>query len=191
MMERIAREILDEAARHREGEGPFLIAIEGRCASGKTSLAAELKNQCGCVVIPMDDFFLQPFQRTKERLAQPGGNVDRERFAREVLEPLCKGRSFSYRPYDCGTQSLQEARAVAPGEICVVEGVYSCHPELVWAYDLKVFLDVEGEEQMKRLRLRNGKEGAEVFREKWIPLEERYFAAFPIQKECDLRYCTG
>ena len=49
----------------------------------------------------MDDFFLRPEQRTAQRLAQSGGNVDWERFQAEVLIPLRQGISFSYRPYDC------------------------------------------------------------------------------------------
>ena len=32
----------------------------------------------------MDDFYLQEYQRTQERYNEPGGNVDRERFKKEV-----------------------------------------------------------------------------------------------------------
>ena len=57
-----------------------LVAIDGRCAAGKTTLAASLQAQLECNVFHMDDFFLRPEQRTSERLHQPGGNVDYERF---------------------------------------------------------------------------------------------------------------
>ena len=46
----------------------------------------------------MDDFYLQPHQRTTKRLREPGGNVDYERFETEVLQPLLTGEAFSYRP---------------------------------------------------------------------------------------------
>ena len=36
----------------------------------------------------MDDFFLQPKQRTKERLEQAGGNVDYKRFKKEIVHFL-------------------------------------------------------------------------------------------------------
>jgi adenylylsulfate kinase-like enzyme len=35
-----------------------LVAIDGRCASGKTTLAAALKEKLSCEIIHMDDFFL-------------------------------------------------------------------------------------------------------------------------------------
>ena len=56
------------------------VAIEGKCTSGKTTLANYLGEVYDCNVFSMDSFFLQPHQRTEERLAQPGGNVDYERF---------------------------------------------------------------------------------------------------------------
>ena len=59
---------------------PLIVALDGRCASGKTTLAALLQQQTGCSVVHMDHFFLRPEQRTRERLEQPGGNVDYERF---------------------------------------------------------------------------------------------------------------
>ena len=59
---------------------PLLIAVEGRCASGKTTLASALQKELGCCVFHMDDFFLRPEQRTRERLLTAGGNIDYERF---------------------------------------------------------------------------------------------------------------
>ena len=60
-----------------------LAAIDGRCASGKTTLAAQLQQQFDGSVIHMDHFFLRPHQRTPQRYQEPGGNVDRERFLEE------------------------------------------------------------------------------------------------------------
>ena len=61
------------------GGRPAVVAIDGRCGSGKTSLAALIAALFPCNVFHMDDFFLPPALRTPERLSQPGGNVDRER----------------------------------------------------------------------------------------------------------------
>ena len=61
------------------------IAIDGGAASGKTTLAKVLSEKYHAPVIHMDDFFLRPEQRTPERFAEPGGNLDRERFLREVV----------------------------------------------------------------------------------------------------------
>lgn len=164
------------------------IAIDGRCASGKTTLAAELQQRYDCNVFHMDDFFLRPEQRTAERLAKPGENVDHERFLEEVLLPLAKGEPFSYRSYDCGTQSLTAPIAVTPGRISVVEGSYSCHPSLWAQYDLHVFLDVDEKIQMKRILVRNGPEMAKRFAQTWIPLEEAYFSATDLRANCELYF---
>lgn len=44
-----------------------------------------------------DDFFLRPEQRTPERLAEPGGNLDRERMKSEVIDRLSAVRSVIRR----------------------------------------------------------------------------------------------
>ena len=93
-----------ELDRRLAGEAPVRLAIEGGSASGKTTLGKILAERYDCTVFHMDDFFLRPEQRTSERLHQPGGNVDYERFLTEVLRPLHDGQAVTYRPYDCHTQ---------------------------------------------------------------------------------------
>ena len=51
-------------------QGRVLVAIDGKCASGKTTLAARLAECYDCNVFHMDDFFLRPEQRTEERYAR-------------------------------------------------------------------------------------------------------------------------
>ena len=162
---------------------PFLVAIEGRCASGKTTLAAELARRLGASLIHMDDFFLRPEQRTPARLAIPGENIDHERFLSEVLLPLRAGKPFAYRPFSCRSQTLTAPVTVEPGPIAIVEGVYSCHPDLRKHYDLRLFLTVDPEEQMRRLYARDG-DYAEIFRDRWIPLEELYFSSCGVEDCC-------
>ncbi|MDR0929666.1 MAG: hypothetical protein LBM74_08185 [Oscillospiraceae bacterium] len=169
------------------GDAPLrLLSIDGPCASGKTTLAAALHRIYGCAVLHADDFFLQPPQRTEARLAEPGGNLDRERFAREVLAPLRAGRDFTFRPYDCGTQALAEPVSVQVTPLCVVEGAYSQHPDLRDFYDCRVFTTIDPALQKARLIARNGEAGYRRFEERWIPLEERYFEAFDVQGRADI-----
>lgn len=174
-----------------EGRERLLVAIDGRCASGKSTLAEELKKDLGCAVLHMDDFFLRPEQRTDERLQIPGGNVDHERFADEILRPLRDGaKRISFRAYDCASQALRAPSCVDAGGIVVVEGSYSCHPALWDAYDLRIFLTVSPEEQAERIRARDGEDRFRVFRDRWIPLEESYFSAYRIRERCDLCFET-
>lgn len=164
-----------------------VMAIEGGSASGKSTLAALLKEVYGAAVFHMDDFFLRPEQRTPERFAEPGGNVDRERFRSEVLNCLAAGEPFVYRPFDCSTMSLGEPVAAQPAALTVVEGAYSMHPELRGAYDLSVFLAVDEQTQRQRILLRNGPKMLARFESEWIPLERRYFEHFDIPAACTLQ----
>lgn len=164
----------------------IIVAIDGRCAAGKTTLARELEEHFLCNVIHMDEFFLRPEQRTAARLAQAGGNVDYERFQGDVLQPLKVGLPFAYRPFDCHTMTLQEAIPVVPTELTIVEGSYSCHPHLWSHYDLHIFLDIDPDLQRRRIAARNGTEGAVVFAMRWIPMEEAYFDAFNLRRRCEL-----
>lgn len=177
--------LLEAIRQHSGADTPLLIALDGRCAAGKTTLALQVQAATGCNVLHMDDFFLRPRQRTPERLAQSGGNVDWERFQAEVLLPLKRGGPFSFRPYDCHTQALKGPLLVKPKPVTLVEGSYSCHPRLWDFYDLHIFLTVDPREQLRRIRRRNGAEALAVFQTKWIPMEERYFQDFDLQNRCD------
>ena len=153
----------------------ILIGIDGRCAAGKTTLAAILHENLDCNVLHMDDFFLRPEQRTLERLNTPGENIDHERFLEEVLIPLSKGLPVKYRPFECHKMDFGNEILLAPKKINIVEGSYSCHYALRGYYDYTFFLTVSEDEQMRRIVNREGKEKAKIFRDKWIPLEEMYF----------------
>lgn len=163
-----------------------LAALDGRCAAGKTTLAEEVRKLLDCTVVHMDDFFLRPCQRTAERLAEPGGNVDRERFLEEILLAAGRGERFAYRSYDC--KSGQTAALVEEPHraVFLAEGAYACHPLLQPYYDLRIFLDVDKEEQWKRILQREGSERAKLFRTRWIPLEERYLETYKIDRVCEL-----
>ena len=163
-----------------------VIAIDGRAASGKSTRAALLSAVLEAPIIHMDDFFLPPALRTAERLAQPGGNVHYERFAAEVLPGLRSGEGFAYRIFDCSRMDFGDNREVPINPIRIVEGSYAHHPALGDYADLRVFSTVEEDEQMRRILLRNGERMAEMFRSRWIPMEEKYFSHFGIREKADL-----
>ena len=178
--------IMRESARMKNEKNRVIIGIDGRCAAGKSTLARELSLVLPCVLFHMDDYFLPPEKRTMERLSAPGGNVDHERFHTEVALPLFRGdKDISFGRFDCKTGSFSRT-SVEVQDIAVIEGSYSMHPEIDHIYDLRIFLTVDPAEQMKRIKKRNGEKGAEAFRDKWIPMEERYFLAFGIKDKCDI-----
>ena len=180
------KSLIEKIRQESEGKEIFIVAIDGRSASGKTTLASEICKELDCNIIHTDDFFLQPFQRTKERYAEAGGNLDRERLLKEVLIPLREGKSISYRPFICHSMSFGEEIILTEKRITVVEGSYSCHPELKDFYNLTVFVTTDKETQRLRILERNGEEKLKAFEEKWIPLEERYFEEYRVQASADV-----
>lgn len=163
-----------------------VIAIDGRCASGKTTLAQQLAKVTGAGVIQMDHFFLPEELRTPQRLQEPGGNIHYERFKEEVLPALKKPNAFYYNRFDCSNMCIGERCSVSAGVIRIVEGVYSCHPYFKEYMNLRVFCDVSPLEQRKRIKSRDGEKMMENFLGKWIPMEEKYFESYRIREKADV-----
>ena len=150
-----------------------IVAIDGKCTSGKTTLAAQLEETYDCNVFHMDDFFLRPEQRTAQRYEEVGGNVDYERFQAAILMPLLSRKEFSYQPFDCKTLTLSEPVCVPCKKLNVIEGSYSLHPYFGDPYDLKILLTVEPEVQRQRI-MQRPEHLRKRFFEEWIPMENRY-----------------
>lgn len=166
----------------------FVVVIDGRCAAGKTTLAAIFAEELDAPCIHMDDFFLRPEQRTKERYSEAGGNLDRERFFSEVISNI--GCDFSYSPFLCRSMTLGEKICIRRSEFLVIEGAYSLHPSFGKYYDYAIFADVSSKTQMSRILNRNGEGALSVFRDRWIPMEEKYFLTFNIKELCDISITT-
>ena len=171
-------------------ETAIVIAIDGRAASGKTTLAGQLADILGAGTVHMDDFFLPPELRTPARLAEAGGNVHYERFAEQVLPHLRHNGSFTYPAFNCSKMCLDGETAVSAGPYRVVEGSYSHHPELDNYMDLRVFCHVSPQEQMRRILIRNGEQMAKMFAERWIPMEEHYFDTYAVRAHADIQITT-
>lgn len=185
------RAIVDRVrALQKAGRTRVIIAIDGRCAAGKTTLAAGLAAALDAALLHMDEFFLRAEQRTEARLNAPGGNVDHERFRAEALAPLVRGEAFSYRPYSCKTGDFAAPVQVPQKSVSIVEGAYSLHPTLRDAYDIKVFLSVEPDEQLRRIRRRDGDEAASIFKTRWIPLEESYIERCGVMACADMAFLS-
>jgi uridine kinase len=178
--------IIDLIDQTDKGNQPIILAIDGNSGAGKSYLADILASCYDCNVFHMDDFFLQPHQRTEERFQEPGGNVDYERFKNEVINNLKRGAEFSYQVYDCNVASLTEWINVTPKKLNIIEGVYSMHPLWNDIFDIKIFLTLQLDLQLERIRERNGEQMLKRFIQEWIPLENKYFQTLRIAEQCDL-----
>lgn len=167
---------------------PYIIAIDGMSGSGKSTFAKLLHETFPeSNLFHIDDYFLQPHQRTFERLSEIGGNVDYERFYDEIVSHLDDGHGISYRKYDCCTQTLGDFEHVPWKPLVIIEGSYSHHPYFKDYYDLSVFLDIYPEEQHRRILKRNGEFMLQRFLTEWIPKENAYFEKFDIKRAATIK----
>ena len=181
---------LDELNRRIEEilkeKGRCIVSIDGRCASGKSTLGAGLAEEWNGSLLHMDHFFLRMEQRTPERYQTPGENVDHERFLEEVLTPLSRNIPFTYYPFTHETMSLSDIPVyIEPKPVTVIEGSYSQRDDLREYYDLNIAIDIDPDLQIERLKKRNP-ERLQMFIDKWIPLEEMYFQAYRIYERADI-----
>ena len=179
------------AALAQKPTRPLVLALDGRCGSGKTTLANALAAQLpGCTLLRTDDFYLPPAQRIPDWAHTPCANMDLARLRDEALRPAYEGQPVQYRAYSCREGAHLPARELAAQPLVILEGSYSHHPSLAPYYDIKVFVTCSAEEQMRRLRAREGKRYLN-FVQRWIPLEEEYFTDYAIERNAEMTVVTG
>ena len=115
--------------------------------------------------------------------------MDIRRLRNEVVAPARAGQAFSYQAYSCREGSYLPPRPLGSAPLVIVEGSYSHHPSLAPYYDIRIFVTCSPDEQARRLRKREG-ELYSNFVERWIPLEEGYFAQYGIEKKADFEIVT-
>lgn len=172
---------IDELLKEKEF---VIVAIDGCAASGKTTLAKKLQLHYNCEIVKMDHFFLPPQKRTVERLNTPGGNIDYERFKTEVIDNL--GSSFFYQIFNCSLMRLDSDVYIKKGRLIIIEGSYSLHPYFGKYYDLSIFLDIDNDLQIERIKNRDGEVLLKMFVDKWIKYEQNYHKTFSIKQKVDI-----
>ena len=177
-------EIILKAADKKER---LLVTLDGPCASGKTTFAAALAGELDAAVLHTDDFVVPHPQKTAERLAIPGGNCDWERLCREVIAPWKQGVQPQLQRYDCQHDCLLPPETLTADRILILEGSY-CNLPAIRAYaDVRLFMMTPEKKRLERLRQRESPESLQRFFERWIPLENAYFAAYGLpDAECIL-----
>ena len=164
---------------------PVVLALDGRCGSGKTTMAAALAEQFpDSIVLHTDDFYLPPADRVPGWEQTPCANMDLARLRDEVLAPARAGKPALYRAYSCRESAYLPVQQLAAQPLVILEGSYSHHPLLTGYETLRVFLTCAKEEQTHRLQAREGERYAN-FAARWVPLEEGYFAQYHIAETAD------
>ena len=146
--------------------GTRWVGIDGLGAAGKTTLAAQVAAALpGAVVVHVDDF------------ARPGvQGWERDRFRRQVLEPLLAGRPARYQRWDLDTDVVLGEAEVPVGVPVVVEGVAATDVRVGVPWDLTVWMEVPEEVRHARILARDSTAWLERWRTDWWPSEQAYLA---------------
>lgn len=178
-------EKIEKIISERQLVAPAVISIDGPCGGGKSTIATEIEKELGYNILHMDDFYL-PFQmRDKNWMNIIAGHMDFERLIENVLKPYKEKRKTNYISYDCHSDKYLQEIPIDLSKILVVEGSYTSHPRLDEYVALKVFVDINKDEQVKRLTKRNP-DVVDKFLSMWVPFENRYFEELKIKEKSDL-----
>ena len=164
---------------------PVVLALDGRCGSGKTTMAAALAEQFpDSIVLHTDDFYLPPADRVPGWEQTPCANMDLARLRDEALRPAYAGQPVAYRAYSCREGAYLPPAQLPAQPLVILEGSYSHHPLLRPYETLRVFVTCTKAEQTRRLQAREGARYAD-FAARWVPLEEGYFAQYGVAESAD------
>lgn len=134
--------LIDKISKIKPRQKTTLIAIDGRGGSGKTTLALLIKRTFPNVrIITMDDFYDKEIEKIDEKLLE-----------KQVLKPLSKNLPATYMEFD-GKET--KPRTIEPGDILVIEGVYSTHSSLENYYDLKIWVEASIQDANRRVLARD------------------------------------
>ena len=173
------------AALAQKPTKPLVLALDGRCGSGKTTLANTLARQFpASITLHTDDFYLPPAQRIRGWEKTPCANMDLDRLRDEALRPAYAGQPVAYRAYSCREGAFLPPAQLPAQPLVILEGSYSHHPLLRPYETLRVFVTCTKAEQTRRLQAREGARYAD-FAARWVPLEEGYFAQYGIETSAD------
>ncbi|MFJ3305467.1 uridine kinase [Streptomyces sp. NPDC086549] len=169
----------DLAARLRElppSCGPVrLIGVDGHAGSGKSTFAGHLAAALGgAPVLHLDDIASHDelFEWTGRLLAQ-------------VIEPLGRGETAAYAPYDWRARSFGPPRALPPAPVVLVEGVGAGRRALRPHLAGLLWMELPHEESWNRGRLRDGSEQRD-FWAGWVRAERRHLTTDPSRAYADL-----
>lgn len=161
--------------------GPVrLVGVDGHAGSGKSTFAGELAVALGgAPVLHLDDI------ASHEELFGWTG-----RLLEQVIEPLRRGESARYAPYDWHARRFGPVRELAPAPVLLVEGVGAGRRALRPHLAQLLWMELPRAESWDRGRSRDGAEQRE-FWAGWVRAERAHFAEDPSRPFADLLVRQG
>lgn len=132
---------------------PFVFGIAGGTASGKTTVALELAERTGALLISHDRYYRDLVDASAANFDHPDA-LDTALLVRH-LEELRAGRTVALPTYDYAThRRATVVDEVHPRSVIVVEGILVlADPGLRGCFDLRVYVDAPDDVRLAR-RLR-------------------------------------
>ncbi len=175
----------------RNRPNAILVALDGRSASGKTTLAAAVAPLVDAVVLDGDDFYSGGSAERWDAMsaAEKVSHCIDWRRQRAVLETLASGEAASWHPYDWEADdgTLKQTPVICePASVIILDGAYSARPELCDLFDLRVLLDAPADLRRERLIEREGEGYREEWNARWDEAEQWYFGRVMPPESFDL-----
>ena len=165
--------LLNGIACVRAGLGrPIVVALDGASGSGKSTIAASLKQKAHVAHVPLDDFYQTQIPESELSALTVKQRLDAafewHRVRVEALQPLRERKAGRWHAFDFlrgltpnGTYALRtDVTEVAPAPIVLIEGLFSASPQLRKMVDFSVLVDVPQAERHRRIAEREGRNPA-------------------------------
>lgn len=188
---------------------PVVVGLDGRSGSGKSTLAAAIARRLGsdrggrplATVVDGDQFYAGGSAESWDARSaeQNASRVIDWRRQRTVLEQLRENGVAVWHPFDWDADDWDAETppsTVAPvrceaAAVVLLDGAYSCRPELHDLLDLRVLLTTDDDVRRRRLRRREGGEGDTGWERRWSEAEEHYFGSIMPPARVDLVLSDG
>jgi hypothetical protein len=160
----------------------FLVSIDGRGGAGKTTLSEYLSPLIPKYFLLHGDIYFEP---------TPGGRAfgtfNDERFVREIIDPAIAGiRDINFQVFDWSIQALREKVSVTIESGLIIDRWLSFALPIEW--DLRIWVETPPSTTLARGLHRNDSnpEIEGIWRDIWMPQEERHIAKFMPQQTADI-----
>lgn len=159
---------------------PLLVAIDGLPLAGKSTLADRLVAELGAQALWFDDFVKPEAEwPSRETPSFPFDYVRYDDFMAAV-RALARDGTCTFRPFDWEAGRLAEApKTIRRGEVTLVEGVSSLHPELAPLYDLRIWVESDAQTTLAASIRRGVGAWARAWELMFLPSVELYLRTHP------------
>ena len=192
--------MIAERVIREHGERPYIVAIDGVDAAGKSILAGELAEELRDRGVLVSEASVDGYHNPRA-VRMVRGRDSHEGFYRDsfnleslrehLLDPFMAGREYRLHMFDHRVDSPDPSMLYEfkPGTVLVFDGVFSLRPELRRYWDLTIYLSITEEESLKRGVERdpgNKEEQCMRYKARYIPGQRLYKAEAKPEETADM-----